>query len=332
MIYAMGTEKGAKNPLVLASVLTIIFGIGSIFLSYILTPFAAAFYAALLLAERKRKKILSLIIPIAIWLLAFAFYGPFAMEGIIYVAIGCIIYAMYTRNASKAQCAFFATTVTVISILLSTLFLAFVVTKQYSIESALDFYRKQFEIFKQWFAEFLTSVSLTSGNGGENILFSEYDAEEILNSAVVSLIPTLFVISFAISGIALKVFSIFVKFYSASKSPVYSWDFNVANIVAYTFIAVAILNMFTTSSGIFSNVISSIYLVLFAIFFYIGLRFAVFLLSKKIGTVPAVIVSVFILILSLILFMVFIYTVLAFLGVYFTVITNKLANISSDEN
>ncbi len=331
MNYSLRTDKDTKQLKATVAVLTLLFGVGSVFLSYILIPFASAFYAMLLMVEREKKKVFTIVCPVIIGLISFAFYGPFAMEGIIYIVLGILIYRLYTRGASKTFTAVVTTSATLLSFILSLVFLAFMVTKNYSFDAVIEFYRNEIAELRILFSETMDSALSNLSADSEQFLIYEINSDEIFNLLLITFIPASVICAFAVSGIALKTFTSLVKHRSDGNSPIFNWNFKVSNLFVYAYIITVLLSMFTADSeGIVAYTILSLYIVFLAVFAYIGIKFTKTLLEKRMGKTPATFLTILIVLTSLLLMIVFVYVVLSFLGVYYTLITNRTSNTSEE--
>ena len=71
--------------------------LGCIFLGYIVLPFAAAYFAALIYFEKPEKRVFSYLIPVTMFLVnfiarGFSLNGLLSLDAIAYVVLGVIIY------------------------------------------------------------------------------------------------------------------------------------------------------------------------------------------------------------------------------------------------
>ena len=78
-----------REPSLLSLVLLTFLGaMGCMLLGYIVLPFAAAFYAALIFTEKKSKFLFSYLIPIFSVAINFLLNGPYSLEGVSFAAVG----------------------------------------------------------------------------------------------------------------------------------------------------------------------------------------------------------------------------------------------------
>ena len=89
--------------------LTFIGAIACMLFGYLVLPFAAAIYAVLIFTEKKTKFLFSYLVPIFSVAMNFFLNGPYSLEGISFVAVGFLIYYLYSKNRSKNETVFWVT-------------------------------------------------------------------------------------------------------------------------------------------------------------------------------------------------------------------------------
>ena len=185
--------------------------------------------------------------------------------------------------------------------------------------------RNFYEIVSVIIFDLLCGISIVFGNEDAALLsyfiFNASDAESLFNSLISALIPTLFVISFFISGVALKTFTSCLRKISDKDSRIFTWEFSTNSFLAYFYIILAIVNLFTGSSdSTFAFVVSSLSMILMFVYAYLGMKFINSFLREKIGKTPSLIVIG----IALLVFSSFALTLLSYIGVYYTITINKI--------
>ena len=263
------------KTIVYLSVLTALSGVLTALVGELLLPFAAAFYASLLLFEKNSKKTLSIVMGIALVALnvavgvAMKSYIPILSIEVILVALA--IFYMYSKGMGKGECAFTVTAITTLMLLLSLIFAAFYSQGEYTWEAVASFYSELYESSRFGFVEQLTDLTAALPNGTAEMLFSAEEAGAMFDSVVNSLISYIIIIGFFIAGITFKIFSAVVFRCSNNPAKIKAWRFSTSNIVAYFYIALIVLSFFVGSStDIFSVTVSNLYNIFMFVYAYIG--------------------------------------------------------------
>ena len=309
------TEKPSVATL---AVLTAVFGFGCLMLGYLLLPFAAAFYATLLMYENRNGKLLSYVIPVVLFILNIFLNGFFSLEAIGYVVVGLIIYLSYTKNRTKAEAAFLATFAVAVLIIISLVLIAFDEIGAVRLSAVSEFYSSLYYKLKELFINTLVTLKTVDADGITQYRFNSSEAEEIFISVIPMLLPLLVISSFLISGIAFKLFSGSVLKYSETKEKILAWNFGASSIVAYFYLIVSLLSLFKLS-GSFELIILPLNVIFMTVFAYIGLKVLYAILSVKKSTLFAIVVlaAAFILLSTAAL------QFASYFGVYFTIICNS---------
>ena len=293
-------------------------GIGCVLLGYLILPVAAALYATLLTFENKNGRIFSYVIPSLVFIINILFNGFFSLEGLAYVAVGAVLYYLYKSGKGKGESAFYITSMLVIMMLISAVFLAFDNVGAIRISSVGEFYSEAYYALKNDFIDMLSSLKTVNADGFTEYFSNPSEAEAIFHSAVCMLLPFLILIAFLLCGITFKLFSGRIFKYSDEKEKIVCWNFSTSNTVAYFYLAVSVLSMLE-SGGAFALVITSLNLVFLAVFGYIGFRVVHVMISAKKGPRMATVV----IIAAIVLLSSFAIQLLSYLGIYFTVMFNK---------
>lgn len=311
------------------SILALIFGAVSAILGELFVALAIAPLAALFVFERKEKRILSYIVSILLVAVNFLIAGPLSVIGVEIVIVALIIAVAYARGMSKAECVLALTVVVSIMITLSLVFAAINETKVYTIESVISFYQNGFEAMKQEFVTQISEVTSSMGDGTEMLIYTAEDAAALFDRFANMLISVLVIISFALTGVILKVFSALMLRVSDEPDHIVSWRFVTSNIFAYFYLALFALYMFVAAdTSVLAISIVNLYNVFMYVYAYFGFGYALGLISRGrsrgFGTVM--------LLLGCVMFSAVAFQILSLLGVFHTVTYNKFSKIIPPDN
>jgi hypothetical protein len=130
-----------------------------------------------------------------------------------------------------------------------------------------------------------------------------------------TLVSVLIVFSFAICGLCLKLFSAVMKRCLEYEDNILGWRFDPPAMYGHIFIVLMFVQFIASyGDGVFSFVITNLYLIFVWIYAYIGYRVAIYVFSNR--KKPAVITAIIILL--LLLFSSLALQILALLGAFST--------------
>ena len=304
-----------KSQITSLSAFTALFGIGCSIFGYIFLPLAAAFYAALLVVEEK-KRIFSILIPAVVFIVNFVINGFYSLEGIAYVIFGLLIFYSYTKSKSKAATTFLLTALAVIMILISFTFILFNAVKGFDVEKAMELLSSVYDTVKDKVVDSATSIIRKADDGTLFFILNASEAEQMFNSSVYILIPVLILFAFLITGVSFKLFEGRILRYTDSKEKILDWKMTLPSSLAYFFIVISIIAMFS-SDGLFGISISCLDLIFTPIFCYFGIRMAKAFFNFNRGT------SALFLVAAIVIAPAVAIRVLAYLGVFYTISANK---------
>ncbi len=313
------TSSYTKN-LTLLSISVVLFGFGSILLGYLFLPFAAASYACLLHYEKKTRRILSYVIPVAIYTFNVLISGFFSLEGVIYVAIGAMLYLFNVKSRNKRETVFFITLAISFFVFLSFFAIGFTINGSLSFNALKAYYAGLYDSFKRIFISFMSSISAQDELGNLFFLYTRENAEDVFHSLLLSLPSFVIIFAFLLAGISYKFYDFLrARLFSLSRKDL---EFFVpTRFLAFTYIIFAILSLFSSSgSDIFAISIVNVYNVLLVVFAYFGLKIAYTIVQSARGTAFAVLL----LLVAFVLFTSAAITLLSFIGVFFTLGSQKV--------
>ncbi len=302
-----------KNTISFLSIFSFVCALGCVLLGYLFMPLAAAFYSTLLIYENPRKRFFSLSIPIAVFIINIVLNGLFSLEGIGYVLISLIVAKFYKSGKSKSECAFWLSLVTLLLFLISIIIFPINKTGIVSFEIIPQYYRALFIEQKSNFVRFFTSYTTVDKNGDLFFVINPTDAALMFNELLYILIPGIIITSFLLSGVTLKIFSSKVLRYSGVESGIDTWQFGTSKFLAGFYLILSILNFFASQGQTTLDfLISSVYMILLAVFAYIGVRFfyQIFSRQRKLFTTMVLLIGI-------ILFSSFAFQLLSYFGVFY---------------
>ncbi len=288
-------------------------------------PFAAS-YAALLWFDSKNK-LLSALLPIP--LLALSFFG--GIGSIFSVAVGfcmgLILFFMYRAKISKSDTALALTAFFVFFLLFSLFIQICLITKSYSIASAVEYYNAFMEAQKASFVEAFSSLAVTDQNGVSNYLFTKENAELMFLSIAKLTIAFFVIVAFLMCGFTLKIFSRLIIGAQEDETYIRSWRFALPNLYAYFYAIIFILSFILgNGEGIAAVAIQNLTYIFMVMFGYIGLRHLT-LMSTQMRRKGFFFIAV---IFAIMLFNVTALQILSFLGAYVTILSNRTTESNND--
>lgn len=264
------------KALIIASALTAILAFLCIFIGDICAPFAAAFYAVLLLIESPGKRVFSYAIP-AISIVADILLNGLSGYGCIqFTVIGILIAVAFTRRFRKSTLAAMISAVFILFTLWGLCCTAFQATEVYTLESVKEFYFDLLDKVKVEMVDVLTKVPISVTKEGTNVYLTSTDATTMVNAVFSLLVSFVAIIAFFLSGLSIKTFTRLATRLSADEDEVRSWMFITTSVFAYAYLGVFVINLFSAGMGeIASAVIANLYAILMVVYAYLGMKLLV---------------------------------------------------------
>ena len=209
-----------------------------------------------------------------------------------------------------------------IFILLSAILLSFEFTGAAEFISIKQFYSNLYSNYRTAFTEQVTSLTLTTSNGILLFAYNAYEAEQLFNLLVISLVPALLLSSFVITGFSFKIFSRIVNKCSGEDCGIYEWSFKASNIVVYFYILVAVLSLFSESDAtVFGYSLMTLNTFFSVVFAYIGMKnaYRFFLSRGKSALFATVVIGI-----AFVLLASYSIRIFSYLGVIANIITNRI--------
>ena len=275
------SDKSYKASITLFFILTILSLVGTALVGEILLPVSAAFYALLLIFE-KNKHILSVIcvaVGVALLLVPVAISPMWCIASVL---CGVLLFLAYRFGNSKCDTAVILTLFNALAIVLSFILIAFVKTADYSFDSAFKFYSQLHDRLRSDFIFAMTQAAASiTVEGIEQIELTPDYFAAVFDGVVNLLVSYIFIISFVLAGITIKIFTSFARRFADETCEIAKWKFAVPSIYAYLYIAVYLLSSFAYGDGLFDLSVLNLSGIFASIFTYIGLKAVLELFSKK---------------------------------------------------
>ena len=305
------------------TLLTLLSAFGCSLLGYVFLPFAAAFYAAVLLFENPGRRVVSYVLPAVVFAMNLLLRGFYSLEAVAYLIVGLIIYVCIKRGKSKGETAFWISFAVLVCMVISAVLLILEFSNGAGYASFRQFFSDTYAEYKEVFLNTITSLVREDADGIQFFAFNLYEANMLLRELIVYLVPVAFLLSFMISGLTLKVFCKAIERNVDDNREIYSWNFATSNIVSYFFICVSVFAMIINSdASMFFYVIFTLNTVFTAVFAYIGLKSLYIMLSLKKSKAFAIVLMV----LGFALLSSFAFQAVSYFGAIVNILTNKVAN------
>ena len=316
------TSLSFKKTLLILSLLCLLLGALCLALGELLLPVSAALLAVIYVFDTTERRIFSYAVSAALILINIAgliFGITLSLFSIQAVIIALLICLSFRNGASKSDSSYLLTLICVAFIVLEGLLLAMAEVGEYTVDAAVSFYANLFDQLRAVFVNISldmygeifakAGVKLTS-----DVLETMFDAQLGL------IISYLVIAAFCIVGITMKLFTAFSAKLAQDNRAILSWRFVTSNVFAYFYIILLIASIFTTSaSGVFALTVNNLYNIFMAIYAYVGFNFAIAFLSSRMRPMFAFLIIC----IALLTFFSFGISLLAMIGVIFTLRINN---------
>ena len=311
--------------IVLLSVLSLLLGVGASFLSQygmVLIPALAAILSVLFLLDGTRGRILSIAVSAVTVAVELALNLYLSFNCLASVLTALIIVVGLSRGAAKSTTAAIATALLALTFASYFLLAAFYDLGAFDLELAVDYLNKTMLETREELYEMLREITVTDRQGITVPYFQDEVIEATLDTYFAIIPAILTVLSFATVGIVMKIFSaIVIRFGGDKQLMTLGWTFGTSSLFAYFFIILSILQIFVFGTDAFAATVMNLYVVFLAVYAYVGYRFASFLFGRAIRK-PRL--AKFLIILSILFFAQFAIQLLAYAGVFETVMSARM--------
>ena len=331
MKAVLKSELNFKKTLTLISVLSAVFGIGLSLFGEFCLPLAAAALAVLYLYDIRSQKRLSLLISLAVVALnatiTVILGGYSAVLAIEAVLLALVINVCYRKNTSKAEAALYATIIATVFLVLALAAIPIIAERSVSLDVIKDFYTEIYESLKQAFVNMFTEMYKNLGEDYAAMNITTADLEAVFERAAYMLISVVVIVGFAIAGFSLKLFSACVTRLDADTTRIVSWKFAMPALYAYFYMALTIINLFTSSStGVFALAMTNLYNIFLYVYAYVGIKLIYGHFSAKHNRFVVALIIAAILSLSSSLAV----QIFAMIGVFYSLYRSKIQRLNGD--
>lgn len=315
-------ETREYTPTVISfAALATVFGFAFIGIGEIFLPPASAFLALTFVLEKPSRRYLSYIASVLPVLLAFINNGIYGIVSLEYVLVALSVALTYRLKGSRAECAAYTSLIIAAFTALSLYFGATKTIGSFNVDAVFDYYSEVLTSLKYQMQDLLNSYVL-SNNANASEMLTKADMSIIFESLTSQIISLIGIFAFLMSGITIKLFSSFMLKVTKRGMLRSFAHFLPSNIVAYGFVAVLIISIFSGNENVFEIVILNLSNILSAVFAYLGLRYLITALgiSGRRGLGYSAIIFAFLMFPGAAI------RILSLLGVYATVGTNNAIN------
>ncbi len=310
------------------SAFSMLFGFITAMAGEILMPLYAGTYAALLMFDKKSKRILSALVPISVTAFSLLIGNLIPVAEVFSVLIAFLVFFMFSKQRTKRECVAYSTVLCTLMILASLVSVALLASGEFSFNSVIDFYKGLYDEIKHAMLRYVEEMTASLPEGAAAAAFTEEDIVNLLDSFIL-IIPSLIVIvAFVMVGIICKIFSSILSGMINDPKSIFDWRFDTDSIFAYFYIALILLSAFSATNDVFGIAVANLYNVFMVVYAYFGFNFAKAILMRSKSSAA----STFILVAIIFLLSGFAVSLLSFLGVYFIIMKNKTFVDKGNEN
>ncbi len=326
---ARETKTGSPDnkPMMFFGIISALLIVLSAFVGEILIPFSAAFFAALLVMEGKGRKFSVICVIISVVMTAL-FFGPASIWSTASVIVGFVIFICHKFGFTKCDTSVLITLILSLSFFASFVLIAFMVTGEQTFAGAIDFYEELFAQIKVIIISEAEAIYSAVPEFNENVSVLVEQLEYMLDSFVKTIPSLIMIISFVLSGIALKVYTRALRRYACDIEAVGEWKFSIPTVYAYFYILIYLGSIFITGAGVFSLVVINILGILSFMFAYMGFKF----IYRKMCARGHRIMAVALPVLGILFAGAFAVDLLSVFGVVYTITESKHGGTSHNNN
>ncbi|MBR7117286.1 MAG: hypothetical protein IKC87_06235 [Clostridia bacterium] len=291
-------------------------------LGVLVLPLAAAPLAVIFLVETKRKRVFSIIVPILLLVIDFVLnlYYSFTCFGIIAVAF-VIFLTVRTGFLAKTESAMLATVVLAIVSAVSLVMLGCYLFESFDLSVVLEGWHGVLsEMREVWITAIEEQVALDTTGELAAVLTPEVSGA-MFDAYANGIYAIVVIVAFIAVGISLKLFAWILKKYAERPKVFDGWRFAPTPVYAYFYMALYLIGSFGMGTDAVSVAISALSTVFMFIFAYVGIVFTNAYLKMR-GSDSAS--TKVILIIIIVLFFSISLSILSFVGVFATVMLDKL--------
>ena len=321
------SKKTYNSSVAILTVLTLITGIGSVFYGFLFVPFAAAFYAMILLCESYgKKRIFSYLIPVVILAFDAIIHKFYIVGSASVILIGFFLFYLYARRVEKFESVFILAGILFAFYIASFILLAVSIGEKLSLDSDKNVFVALYDFGLEYAIEAYKSDNAIVAYLSQVYALTPEFISDVYKNFVFMLPPLLFVFAIVSVGISSKMYTFFVRRFTKDAPFALKWRLHTSTLLAIVFIVASILKLFV-GTGIFGICVSWIYTIFAIIYAYLGVKFVYQFISLKKSTLLAVIVIAF----AFLFLSSFAYQLASYAGAYYVISVNRRSNFKGQD-
>ncbi|MBO5906799.1 MAG: hypothetical protein J6Q85_01415 [Clostridia bacterium] len=336
MYKGLKENLNSTKTLAILSVLSLVFGVLSIFVSELLVSLSSALFAAVIVFENQTKRFFSIATASVLFVIniaVFFFVGLLSLCALETVLLACIIAAAVKLGFRKSTTSALLTLAFTLLVGLTLLVYPMLLNMSFTLETAKEFYASMLESVRADFVDgvenMLASMSYPTEEYAD--LFTTEDIGMAFDSLVNSLVSIFVIIGFFVSGIALKAFCAVANAVGVSADSA-KWRFETTSLFAYFYMALFLFSSFIMlDSDALSLTVLNLADIFMFVYAYVGCR----VLFNLIRTKKSLTFTVIVFVLGFVLLSSMAIQVLSLIGASSTVFKNKIppeVNTSQDSD
>ncbi len=318
-------ELNKNRIIILLSLIAVLSGAVAALVGELFAALSGATLAIIFLLDRKRCKpiyIANCVLLVAINVGANIIYGEFlTVFSIEIVLVSLILAICYKARTAKSFCAALITSVFALLILASIYLYGAAAISDFSLSAVMDFYSRYLAEMREGFIGMIEQAVESGGNLAQ---LAEYPTsyEElgaIFDAMIRGSLSILIILSFALAGVTLKLFSLTVGKLS-DDGAVAEWRFITSNVYAYFYIIIAFVSIFIGSGAdILSIAVNCMFNVFTFVFAYVGFLTVLNMLNNRFrrGVCWLILIAALLMLSSLAI------QILSYFGAFTTIAVNK---------
>lgn len=275
MIRELKENYSYTKVIAFLSVFSFIFGVAVCFVGEIFLPMASGFLSALILFENPKKRIFSLICPLASIICSYALIGPIALFGIEHILLAVILAVCYKKSLGKAETSVYLTALIVVFIIFSLYVNTAITIGDFTYEAVIGYAKETYTFLRNEVITALSEFTVTANDGTQEKLMSVENASLYVSATTNSFISIIVIFAFVLAGICEKIYSTIVLRYSKHGILKTFAHFIPSNFCAYAYITAVILGIFVSDKAALGIAITNSKNILFVVFLYMGLKYLI---------------------------------------------------------
>ncbi len=231
------------------------------------------------------------------------------------IALAWMLSGAFLRQGSKADNAYLMSIVCSIFTVGSFILLAMLDTGNFTFEGVVTYYEEIAEVIREIFNKAFTQVdpALLEATG---FAMDSAEINFVVDYLLSMVIAYVFIASFIAVGISMKLFGFLSSRIAEDKTPFEKWRFDTIPVFAYFYLILSIASIFIEANNdVMSIAVINLNAIFSVIFTYVGYKFLIELLSRRMNHKIAVVAVL----VSLVAFSSFAFQIVSILGLLVTI-------------